>query len=172
MLVRCDKRIAPLERASRMSSSSALPVPSSARVASFFGAYRFLSNFWPARVRLTGDRFLYPTVEHAYQAAKTDLRWRAGLQSARTPADAKRQARALALLPDWEARKLPVMEDLLRQKFAHPELRSLLLATGDAELVEGNTWGDTFWGVCRGRGQNHLGRLLMAIRAEIRTAAS
>jgi predicted NAD-dependent protein-ADP-ribosyltransferase YbiA (DUF1768 family) len=64
------------------------------------------------------------------------------------------------------------MRDLLRQKFAHPELRRLLLATGDAELVEGNTWGDRFWGVCAGRGQNHLGRLLMAIRAEIRTAAS
>ncbi len=155
-----------------MSSNSALPASSSARVVSFFGAYRFLSNFWPAPVRLAGDRFLYPTVEHAYQAAKTDLRYRAGVQSARTPADAKRQARALPLLPDWESRKLRVMEDLLRQKFSHPGLRRLLLATGDAELVEGNSWGDTFWGVCRGRGQNHLGRLLMAIRAEIRAAAA
>jgi hypothetical protein len=155
-----------------MSRSFSLPASPSERITSFFGGYRFLSNFWPARVRLDGDPFLYPTVEHAYQAAKTDLRSRAALHSARTPVEAKRQGRTLLLLPDWESRRLTVMRELLRQKFAHPDLRRLLLATGDAELVEGNTWGDTFWGVCKGCGQNHLGRQLMAIRAEIRTAAS
>lgn len=59
------------------------------------------------------------------------------------------------------------MEDLLRQKFSKTPLRRLLLATGEAELIEGNTWGDTYWGVCHGVGQNHLGCLLMKIRGEL-----
>ena len=60
------------------------------------------------------------------------------------------------------------MRDLLRQKFAREPLRSQLLATGEAKLIEGNHWGDTFWGVCRGQGENHLGMLLMKAREEIR----
>jgi hypothetical protein len=47
-------------------------------------------------------------------------------------------------------------------------LKQLLLATGDKELIEGNTWGDTFWGVCNGIGQNHLGKILMAKRTELK----
>lgn len=56
--------------------------------------------------------------------------------------------------PDWEDVKVDIMLGLLRQKFQHPELGAKLLATGDAYLVEGNTWGDTFWGVFNGKGQN------------------
>jgi ribA/ribD-fused uncharacterized protein len=69
---------------------------------------------------------------------------------------------------DWEAVKLEVMKEILRLKFSEPSLREALLATGDAPLIEANTWNDTFWGVCRGRGQNHLGRLLEEVREEIR----
>jgi predicted NAD-dependent protein-ADP-ribosyltransferase YbiA (DUF1768 family) len=43
----------------------------------------------------------------------------------------------------------------------------MLKATGDEELVEGNWWNDTFWGVCNGVGENNLGKLLMKIRAEL-----
>lgn len=58
------------------------------------------------------------------------------------------------------------MRALLMVKFAPAtELAERLLATGDAQLVEGNTWGDTFWGVCDGVGENHLGRLHMWIRS-------
>ena len=60
------------------------------------------------------------------------------------------------------------MRDLLVQKFGSGQLREKLLATGDAELVEENTWGDTFWGVCNGRRENMLGTLLMDIRALLR----
>ena len=60
---------------------------------------------------------------------------------------------------------------LLRSKFSDPELAEALLATGDAELVEGNTWGDPFWGVYKGKGENMLGRLLMEVRGEIRRRA-
>lgn len=63
---------------------------------------------------------------------------------------------------------LLVMRDLLQQKFSNGILREQLLATGDQELIEGNTWGDTFWGVCNGEGQNVLGKMLMNIREELR----
>ena len=63
------------------------------------------------------------------------------------------------------------MHSVLQAKFAVPALRDALLATGDAELVEGNTWGDTYWGVCGGRGRNQLGRTLTRIRDDIRRRA-
>ena len=132
---------------------------------SFTGENRFLSNFWPAEVELDG--MIFPTVEHAYVAAKTlDMEERRKIQAVATPGQVKRLGRKLVLRPDWEDVKLFVMEDLVRQKFQHADLRQLLLATGDQELVEGNTWGDTFWGVCFDVGLNHLGLILMEVRDE------
>lgn len=64
------------------------------------------------------------------------------------------------------------MEDLLIQKFKIPELVKALLDTGTAELIEGNWWGDKFWGVCRGQGKNHLGKLLMKIRVALTARAA
>lgn len=135
-------------------------------ISDFRGESRWLSNFHLVKVELDGVP--YSSTENAYQAAKTldpDLR---RVFRTCTPSEAKRHGRLLALRPDWEAVKVPVMLDLLRQKFAHPELRAKLLATGDAQLIEGNWWNDTFWGVCRGIGQNWLGRLLMQVRDEVR----
>lgn len=130
--------------------------------------FRFLSNFWPAPVALDG--VVYPSVEHAYVAAKTlDLSARHVILNS-TPGEAKRYGRTLKLRSDWEQVKIPVMRDLVSQKFAHRGLAAKLRATGDAELIEGNTWGDTFWGVCKGRGQNHLGKILMGVREAIRLA--
>lgn len=65
------------------------------------------------------------------------------------------------------------MSGLVRQKFNHryPELRTKLLSTGDLEIIEGNHWGDTFWGVCNGTGENHLGRILMQVREDLRSGA-
>lgn len=63
-----------------------------------------------------------------------------------------------------------MMEYLLRQKFHDPELQQRLLDTGSEELVEGNTWGDVYWGVCDGKGQNNLGKILMDLRREYRLA--
>jgi predicted NAD-dependent protein-ADP-ribosyltransferase YbiA (DUF1768 family) len=42
----------------------------------------------------------------------------------------------------------------------------MLIDTGNEELCEFNTWGDTFYGVCNGVGKNILGKLLMEIRDE------
>ena len=128
----------------------------------------FLSNFHPAPVTL--DDEIYPTVEHAYQAAKTlDRAERIQIRYAPNPAIAKRLGKRVRIRPDWDQVKVDMMRSLLEQKFKNPELRHLLLMTKDAELVEGNWWGDTFWGVCDGKGANMLGKLLMNIRALIRT---
>jgi ribA/ribD-fused uncharacterized protein len=133
----------------------------------FQGEYRWLSNFAPAEVWLDGDE--YPSVEHAYQAAKsTDEGYRDRVWEAIKPGDAKRIGRTAQLRRDWERVKVPIMLDLLRQKYSLPEYKQLLLATGSCQLVEGNVWGDTFWGVCRGAGQNQLGKLIMQIREELR----
>ena len=134
----------------------------------FWGRYRFLSNFYPAPVSAFGIAF--PTVEHAYQASKTENReQQLAILACSTPGKAKRAGRYVDRVPDFEARKPDVMLGLLRQKFDnHPDLREKLLATGDEELIEGNDWDDTYWGVCDGEGENHLGRLLMQVRTEIR----
>jgi len=141
------------------------------RVDSFQGEYRWLSNFWPAAVMLDGMSF--PTVEHAYQAAKCiDPVERRRISELPTPGQAKRAGREIQLGDYWERRKEGVMLDLLRQKFTHKDLREKLLATVLADLIEGNTWGDTYWGVCRGRGENRLGKLLMQVRQEIDRGAA
>lgn len=141
-------------------------------ITSFTCGNRFLSNFYPCYVELDGAP--YPSVEHAYQAAKTfDIGIRERLQSSLLSAGhAKGMGRRLPLRWNWDEIKLEVMEKLLRQKFRCPYFRACLLATQDAELIEGNTWGDTFWGVCNGVGENHLGKLLMQVREEIKNESS
>ena len=137
----------------------------------FRGPYRWLSNFWPAKVTLDGMEF--SSVEHGYQAAKTlDLDVRSRIAALTTPGEAKRMGRKLVVREGWDGMKLAVMEALLRQKFADADLRQKLLDTGDAYLEEGNSWGDVWYGVCNGVGENHLGRLLMAIRDDLRKAGS
>jgi N-glycosidase YbiA len=132
----------------------------------FDGNYRFLSNFHPVKVVFEGDE--YPSVENAYQAAKTLIPSERYAIRLATPGAAKRLGKRVRLRSQWNELKLSIMLNLLDQKFKNPELRHLLLETKDVELIEGNEWGDTFWGVCKGLGQNHLGRLLMQIREEIR----
>lgn len=130
---------------------------------SFTGEYRFLSNFYPCKVVF--DSITYDSVEHAYQAPKTlDLARRELIRDASTPGVAKRLGSKVKLRDDWEVVKCRIMYDLLKQKFRDPELRRKLLATGAHKLVEGNTWGDTYWGKCNGVGKNYLGKLLMYIR--------
>lgn len=138
------------------------------RIEGFGGEYHFLSNFHPSEVVLDG--ISYATVEHAYQAAKTlDTEERSIIRDAKTAAMAKKLGKHVTVTVDWNARKLEVMGDLLWQKFTrHDHLRRKLLDTGNAELLETNWWGDTYWGVCRGAGTNYLGKLLMSVRKQLR----
>ncbi len=139
------------------------------KIKQFKGGFDFLSNFHPAHVALDGVR--YDTVEHAFQAAKTtDKIERREVRNADTPGKAKKLGRKVTLRPDWNEIKVTVMTNLVRQKFdRHQELKQQLLETGDAELEEGNTWRDTFWGVSlkSGKGRNELGKILMKIRDEL-----
>jgi ribA/ribD-fused uncharacterized protein len=129
--------------------------------------YGFLSNFHPSTIYMDGKS--YKTVEHAYQAYKTiDESNRELIRNAPSPDIAKRLGYALVLRPDWEQVKIPLMKEFLKKKFENPFLRPLLLQTGDAELIYTNTWNDQCWGVCRGRGENWLGKLLMELREELK----
>lgn len=127
--------------------------------------YRFLSNFWPINVVLDGE--IYPSVEHAYQAAKTlDLKWRNKICNCNTPGQSKRMGRKAPLRSDWNNIKVKTMRHLLNQKFENQELLNLLLDTYPHIVQEGNRWGDKFWGIClkTGQGKNYLGKILMLIR--------
>lgn len=132
-------------------------------VYSFVGRFRFLSNF--------SD--LHPlTAEHVFQAMKTaNAMEQIWVLMAPTPAEAKKRGRRVTLREDWEEVKDGIMERLLLHKFQDPTYHHLLLKTGDAELIEGNTWGDTYWGVCEGKGTNKLGIFLMRIRQRLQRDA-
>jgi len=135
----------------------------------FQNEFRFLSNFFPCRIDWEG--ITYPSVEHAYQASKTlDQKERRQIANLPTPGKAKRAGQKLEIRPDWEEVKIPVMESLVCQKFTrHSSLKRLLLATGDQEIQEGNTWKDTFCGVSlsTGKSRNELGEILMRVRREL-----
>lgn len=129
----------------------------------FSGKNRWLSNFWPAEVELDG--VTYASVEHAYQAAKTTNNDDRALFHGISAGVAKKLSKKIKVRDDWDNIKIEVMINLNLQKYQkHPDLAAKLIATGDQPLVEGNTWGDVFWGVCNGVGENHLGKILMEIR--------
>jgi ribA/ribD-fused uncharacterized protein len=132
--------------------------------------YGWLSNFHPAPVEYQGK--VWPTVEHAYQAAKTLVpAQQERIRQAATPAEAKKIGRVVSLRSDWGDVRGNTMLDLLVAKFRqHQELLERLLATGDLELVEHSPWGDGYWGDGGdGTGSNRLGRFLMAVRFALRT---
>ncbi len=126
----------------------------------FEGNYRFLSNFY---IEPDGSH-----VEGEYQAQKcadpADMVQFLHIH----PGACKRLGRRVKLRSDWESVKVETMRALVWQKFVdHLVLQTKLLATGDAELIEGNHWHDSFWGVCNGWGRNELGKILMQVRTKL-----
>lgn len=146
------------------SQTSLLPEP----ITSFQGEYRWLSNFWPARVVIDG--ITYATTEHAYQAQKAgNLRQRVYVVEAATAGEAKKRGKTVELRSDWDKVKVEIMYKANMAKYLnHLDLQEKLLATGTRDIIEGNTWGDTFWGAVDGKGQNHLGRIIMQVRFFLR----
>ena len=134
----------------------------------FQGKWRFLSNFYPAPILFEG--LVYPTSEHLYQTLKTEIpSEREFVRSSGTPGESKRRGRRVTVRENWNGIKVSIMRKVVREKFLqNPELEKRLLDTGDALMVELNTWNDTFWGVCRGKGENYLGLVLMNVRLELR----
>jgi len=136
----------------------------------FAGPDRFLSNFYHAEIVWDGRS--YPSSEHLYQAMKAGTEEeREWVRTAPTVREAKFRGQKIRATADWGERRVDAMRSALEAKFdQNPDLGAKLDVTKDAGLVEGNTWGDTFWGVDinTGRGENHLGRLLMELRARRR----
>lgn len=139
------------------------------QITRFVDEFDFLSNFHPCRV--VHGELLFRCAESAFQAAKsTDPKERI-LISNMEARESKRFGGNIAMRPDWDKIKLGVMRDILFSKFQiNGDLWDKLAATGDAVLIEGNTWHDQFWGNCTcdkckdTPGENHLGRILMEIR--------
>lgn len=138
-------------------------------ITKFRGKYAFLSNFYIAPFVYEGIR--YTNSEAAFQAQKSlDIECRKKFSSL-DGKQAKALGRKIVLRPDWEDVKIAVMYRVLVAKFdQNRHLLNLLLETGDAELIEGNTWGDTFWGVnsYTYEGKNTLGLILMNIRDRVK----
>lgn len=133
----------------------------------FFGEYRWLSNFHGCVIYFDGIRF--PSTENAYVYAKIQLHdeFYAVIDTLKTcsASDAKKIGKTIPIREDWDRIKFDVMSSIVFDKFyRHDELRKQLLATGYKHLEETNHWGDTFWGVCDGKGQNKLGKIHMALR--------
>ena len=133
-----------------------------------------LSNFYPQGFEESG--VYWSSVEHYFQAQKfigsemTEYRER--IRAAGSPQHAKSlgRTRKHPIRPDWDDIRDEIMLHALRQKFGHPRLREVLLATKNRVLVENSPF-DTYWGIGRnGNGKNRLGVLLMQVRCEIRKA--
>lgn len=148
-------------------------------ITSFTDEYAFLSNFErvPGGIHVgfhlggPKDIVIVDTVEHAYQASKaTTKKDFLKIAFADGPSAAKGLGRRVRLPHWWDTMKLQIMESHVRQKFIGRTMKTLLLSTGTRDLIEGNWWGDDFWGVIdkTGRGENHLGRILMRVRDDIR----
>ena len=140
-------------------------------ITSFREQHFFLSNFYACTINFEG--ITYPSTEHAYQAAKSVIIAERQLICRQSSAgNAKRAGRRITIRRDWNDVKLAKMEAILRLKFnvTQPELVQKLTATHPRILREENYWHDTFWGICNGAGSNHLGKLLMKIRADLQRA--
>ena len=134
-------------------------------ISSFTGKYAFLSNFYPAPVTYMGQT--YANSEAAFQAQKTCCvkeQQQFSIYRLHNPAEAKKRGKK-----DWNKVRISIMYEICMCKFLqNPNLRDALLATGDSLLVEGNTWGDYFWGMVNGHGENQLGIILMDVRGKLK----
>ena len=133
----------------------------------FIKEYRFLSNFYISNIEYNGLVFM--SAEAAFQAQKCP-----GIAKSFTrlsPNKAKARGRSVQLRSDWESVNDDIMYDIVKTKFTqNQDLKQKLLDTGDEELIEGNTWNDTYWGmdIRTNRGKNKLGQILMRVREELR----
>lgn len=140
----------------------------------FQGRYRFLSNFAPTVMTIPIDRkdwskgvIEVTNAEAAFHAYKCEGDAEAMQKFEGIPAnEAKRKGRHVKMdVAAWDAKRLDVMRFVVHEKFRqNPTLKGMLIKTGSAKLIEGNTWNDTFWGVCGGIGKNNLGKILMKTR--------
>ncbi len=134
----------------------------------FKNEYRWLSNFYKLQepIDLYGCIFHY--TENLYQAFKCNKADDFILMASLTPGEAKRFGKRVELNPDFEANKLSIMKQILDIKFRQEYFKRRLLATGNCLIFEENSWKDFFWGCHNGIGENHLGKIIMEIREELK----
>ena len=139
-------------------------------IESFDGKYRWLSNFWLCPVARSG--YIYPSTENAYQSAKVSKFIGENPFLTCSPAKAKEYGQKMLDRMSWDSVKVDVMRGVLKQKFREGSyLGEKLIDTDNVSIIQGNTWGDKFWGVCDGEGRNMLGFLIMQIRSELQAKA-
>lgn len=136
-------------------------------ISSFSDQYSFLSNFHPSDVEVGGR--IFKNSEAAYQSYKDLSRQDEFLLL--TPWEAKKLGRKVKIRSEWDSIKDNIMHMVVKAKFTQSAtLTELILQTSDQDLIEGNYWKDTYWGVCEGVGQNKLGHILMRVREELRSS--
>jgi ribA/ribD-fused uncharacterized protein len=148
---------------------------------SFRDEWFFLSNFSYHKFVYKGK--LFKTSEHFFMACKTfDKEHQAQIIACEKPSEAKALCKPkshggiITLREDWENVKYRLMDLAIYLKFTqNPTIAKELIDTGDAYLIEGNTWHDNVWGNCTcGRpqcyedGLNALGIALMNLRDKLR----
>jgi ribA/ribD-fused uncharacterized protein len=149
-----------------MTEIEKITVHTESMVKGFFGDYRWLSNYHVSPVVYEGIE--YGSSEAAYQSAKCDDSYVKSQFQKLSPLESKQYSKKIPLKRGWDNIKKDVMYKVLVSKFTlSPELGQMLIDTGEKYLEETNYWGDTFWGVCEGKGKNTLGQLLMQIRKEL-----
>lgn len=138
-------------------------------ITSFRGEYNFLSNFHP--VKIWHNKISFNSVEHAYiyEKFKNNAEVKRWVLNGYSAGKLKTKTRGIKPVDGWDNKKLNVMFNLCFTKFAtNTIIRHRLINTGDKKIIEGNTWGDKFWGAVEENGEfigeNHLGRILMIIR--------
>jgi ribA/ribD-fused uncharacterized protein len=131
--------------------------------------FEYFSNF--SAYQIEYDGLLWPTTEHAYQAAKfSNKKIKNNILKAKTPLEAFSISRdpKNILRKDWFKIRVKIMEDIIREKVKqHPYVYSKLIETGDKEIIEASPI-DSFWGWGSDKkGENQLGKIWMKIREEI-----
>lgn len=130
---------------------------------SFKGYYNFLSNMYECDIMFCGRKF--SCVENFFQAYKCKTIEEFNKFKGINGYDSKYLGRRVTLREDWNDIRVNVMRKALYLKFnQNEELRYKLFGTRGYELIEGNNHGDCYWGVCKGVGENMLGKLLMEVR--------
>ena len=135
----------------------------------FQGKYRWLSNFAPVNIILSGIQ--YRSVEHAYMSEKSDeLWWKYFCRDTIKPGDVKRKSKDIKLFDDWYDKRVGVMAMCIEQKYNIEPYKTNLINTGNLLIQEGNYWNDKFWGVClkTNEGLNVLGKLIMSKREQLK----
>ena len=142
-------------------------------ITTFRDEHGWLSNMADCEIKY-GD-LVFKSTEAFYQAMKTKDKDIRALFTKYDGQTSKREGRKLSLRSDWEIVKDDVMKFALSKKFSKEPFKSLLLSTGDVDIIEGNYWHDNYFGICScakcgNKGLNKLGKMIMEIRNNLKSS--